>query len=247
MDNLNELKVMPIWVCWNKVEKSGRMTKVPCSAASGKTGTNEEYRDTWVRYADAIAAAQKYMYSGVGFVIPESWFFLDIDHKELSDPLVQDILSRFDTYAEYSQSGAGLHLYAEREGIVYKCIDALMDVIRNGLCYSEPKCVLDARQDYLEDNSTVISFFHECMVPRKHKDNCTAGKLYDVYRAWCADNNNGYAETAKAFRDKLCEYLGKDYKELTVHTENGTCYRDYTLSLEAKQQYVRVYGYDNLS
>ena len=138
-------------------------------------------------------------------------------------------------------------MYAEREGIVYKCIDALMDVIRNGYCYSEPKCVLDARQDYLEYNSTVISFFHECMVPRKHKDNCTAGKLYDVYRAWCVDNNNGYAETVKAFRDKLCEYLGHSYDELTVHTDKGTCYRDYTLSLDAKRQYVRVYGFDNLS
>ena len=108
-------------------------------------------------------------------------------------------------------------MYAEREGIVYKCIAALMDVIRNGYRYSEPKCVLDARNTYMEDNSTVITFFHECMVPRKHKDNCTTGKLYDVYRAWCVDNNNGYAETARAFRDKLCEYLGKDYKELTVH------------------------------
>ena len=82
----------------------------------------------------------------------------------------------------------------------------------------------------MEDNSTVITFFHECMVPRKHKDNCTTGKLYDVYRAWCVDNNNGYAETARAFRDTLCEYLGKDDKELTVHTEIGTCYRDPSLT-----------------
>ena len=35
--------------------------------------------------------------------------------------------------------------------------------------------------------------------------------------------------------------------ELTVHTEIGTCYRDYTLSLDAKRQYVRVYGYDSVS
>ena len=138
-------------------------------------------------------------------------------------------------------------MYAEREGIVYKCINALMDVIRNGLCYSEPPFVLNVRKTYMEDNSTVITFFHECMVPRKHKDNCTAGKLYDVYRAWCVDNNNGYAETARAFRDKLCEYLASSYKELTVHTENGTCYRDYTLFLDAKRQYARIYGYDNLS
>ena len=73
----------------------------------------ERYRGTWVRYDEAVKAAEKYLYSGVGFVIPEGWFFLDIDHKELSDTLVQEILSRFDTYAEYSQSGAGLHLYGK--------------------------------------------------------------------------------------------------------------------------------------
>ena len=54
MDNLSELKAMPIWVCWNKIEKNGRMTKVPCSAHGSKTGTNEEYRGTWVRYDEAI-------------------------------------------------------------------------------------------------------------------------------------------------------------------------------------------------
>ena len=59
MDNLNELKTMPIWVCWNKVEKSGRMTKLPCSASGGKTGTNEDYRATWVTYAEAVKAAEK--------------------------------------------------------------------------------------------------------------------------------------------------------------------------------------------
>ena len=734
MDNLSELKAMPIWVCWNKIEKNGRMTKVPCSAHGSKTGTNEEYRGTWVRYDEAIAAAQKYMYSGVGFVIPQGWFFLDIDHKELDDPLMQEILSRFDTYAEYSQSGAGLHLYgkcdfaglptetidgkrkldhryytknpgndmelyiggltnrfavftgnavedrpctdcteailltvnqdmrreekkpvsqkpldkfsalydrgdisgyhshseadaalctmlanrvgdnaaeidrlfrasalyrdkwerrdyreatirmalesyrerkialpnfiregkngtlivsapllakhvrenlhyifvrdngrqtmqiyvydggiyrlyapemlkgaikkfiadfnetfvtmrtlnevyglittdlgyisqdslnadegvinfenglldisgealvlkphtpqvlstiqipcrwndtpsptpvfdnyletltggnkdvqklllefmgaclsnvkgyrmkkalflvgkgdsgksqlkaltekllgrgnftgidlgeiearfgtgaiygtrlagssdmrfltvnelecfkritggdsifaefkgqqgfeytysgllwfcmnrlpkfggdngqwvydriiivecnnviakdkqdkllldkmyAEREGIVHKCVIALLDVIKNGYSFTEPDCVTQARSEYMKDNNTVLAFFHECMVPRLNgqKDNCTASKLYEVYKAWCVDNNHGYAETAKVFRDTLCEYLGKSYSELTMHTDKGTYWCGYTLSLDAKQEYARIYGIDFLS
>ena len=734
MDNLSELKAMPIWVCWNKIEKNGRMTKVPCSAHGGKTGTNEEYRGTWVRYDEAIAAAQKYMYSGVGFVIPQGWFFLDIDHKELDDPFVQKILHRFDTYTEYSQSGSGLHLYgkcdffrlptekidgrlrldrrfytknpgndlelyiggltnrfavftgdvvadkapadcteailqtlekdmrreekpapakpaatdkftqlyklgdisgyvshseadlalcimlaketkgdaaemdrlfrasalhrdkwerrdyreatlrmaleryeeesalpdfvyedkggnlhvsapllakhvrenlpyilvrdsgrqamqvyvyengcyrlyapemlkgaikkfiadynetfvtmrtlnevyglittdlgyisqdslnadegvinfenglldisgealvlkphtlqvlstiqipcrwndtpsptpvfdnyletltggnkdvqklllefmgaclsnvkgyrmkkalflvgkgdsgksqlkaltekllgrgnftgidlgeiearfgtgaiygtrlagssdmrfltvnelecfkritggdsifaefkgqqgfeytysgllwfcmnrlpkfggdngqwvydriiivecnnviakdkqdkllldkmyAEREGIVHKCVIALLDVIKNGYSFTEPDCVTQARSEYMKDNNTVLAFFHECMVPRlnRQKDNCTASKLYEVYKAWCVDNNHGYAETVKVFRDTLCEYLGKSYSELTMHTDKGTYWCGYTLSLDAKQEYARIYGIDFLS
>ena len=140
-------------------------------------------------------------------------------------------------------------MYAEREGIVHKCVIALLDVIKNGYSFTEPDCVTQARSEYMKDNNTVLAFFHECMVPRlnRQKDNCTASKLYEVYKAWCVDNNHGYAETAKFFRDTLCEYLGKSYSELTMHTDKGTYWCGYTLSLDAKQEYARIYGIDFLS
>ena len=34
-----------------------------------------------------------------------------MDHRELSDPLVQTLLKRFNTYAERSFSGNGFHIY----------------------------------------------------------------------------------------------------------------------------------------
>ena len=37
MDSMQELKEMPIWVCWNRKEKDGRITKVPCSVDGGGT------------------------------------------------------------------------------------------------------------------------------------------------------------------------------------------------------------------
>lgn len=40
-DNMQELKVMHIWICWKYEIKSGKRTKVPKSAASGATGTTE--------------------------------------------------------------------------------------------------------------------------------------------------------------------------------------------------------------
>ena len=51
--------------------------------------------------------------AGVGFTTPEGYFFLDIDHGELSDPLVQTLLTRFDSYTEYSVSGTGIHIYGK--------------------------------------------------------------------------------------------------------------------------------------
>lgn len=82
--------------------------------------------------------------------------------------------------------------------------------------------------------------------PGTVKDACTTGKVYDVYKAWCYDNNNGYAKTAKEFRDTLAGMLGSTFKDMTIHTDKGTCYRDLTLTIDAKQQYQREYGYDEL-
>ena len=75
----------------------------------------------------------------------------------------------------------------------------------------------------------------------------TANKVYQVYRDWCKDNNNGYAKTAKEFRETLSGHLGKSYAELTTHTKVGTCYKDYTLTEECKEQYNLCYGTDFLA
>lgn len=141
-------------------------------------------------------------------------------------------------------------MYAEREGIVYKAVKALQTVIANSYRFSEPDSVSKARDTYMCENNTVISFYHECMAERPQpgtvKDTCTTGKVYDVYKAWCYDNNNGYAKTAKEFRDTLAGMLGSTFKDMTIHTDKGTCYRDLTLTIDAKQQYQREYGYDEL-
>ena len=139
-------------------------------------------------------------------------------------------------------------MYAEREGIVYKAIKALQRVIANGYRFTEPHSVDLARERYMTENNTVISFFEECMCERsgnKIVDSATTGRIYNVYRAWCVDNNNGYAKTAKEFREALSAHLGKLFKDISVHTNRGTYYRNHTLTLEAKEQYSRVYGYDS--
>ena len=97
----------------------------------------------------------------------------------------------------------------------------------------------------MHTNNSVISFFDECMEPRPNNqivDLCTMGRLYDVYRAWCSDNNNGYAKTYREFRDQLAEYLGSSFKNLSVKRNNGTYLRSHTLNNETKSQYNKAYG-----
>lgn len=141
-------------------------------------------------------------------------------------------------------------MYAERNGIVYKAIKALQTVIANGYNFSEPESVLNARKEYQSDNSTVISFFEECMCPLQNDKinyHCTTGRIFKVYQAWCKDNNNGFAKTAREFREELAAHLNTTFTDMTTRRKGNTYYKYYTLNLESKQEYIKEYGYDEIT
>ena len=138
-------------------------------------------------------------------------------------------------------------LYAERDGIVYKAVKALQTVIANGYRFSEPDSVSVARETYMSENNSVISFYNECMTERPRRrieDSCSTGRIYKVYKAWCYDNNNGYAKTAGDFRKTLADHLDTTFVDMSVKRNNGTYYRNYTLTPEAKEEYAQAYGYE---
>lgn len=140
-------------------------------------------------------------------------------------------------------------LYEEREGIVYKAVMAFRGVIANGYRFTEPPEVIEARKAYRHTNNTVLSFFEECMTTRpggKINDMCTTGRVYKVYKAWCKDNNNGYAKTAREFRETLGAHLGTTFAEMTVrYGKGGNFYKDLTLTDTAKGEYAMEYGHDD--
>ena len=79
----------------------------------------------------------------------------------------------------------------------------------------------------------------------KITDQCTTGRIFKVYRAWCTDNNHGYAQTAKEFRDTLALHLDTTFSQMTVRRgKGGTFYREYALTSDAKELYAMAYGYD---
>ena len=107
---MQELMDMKIWFLWRKEMDGDRINKIPFAAGGGATGTNEKYRHTWVTYDEAVTAMKKQSAAGIGFVIPKGYFFLDIDHTSLTDPFVEMMLERFNTYTERSVSGGGIHI-----------------------------------------------------------------------------------------------------------------------------------------
>ena len=138
-------------------------------------------------------------------------------------------------------------LYAERNGIIRKAVTALRQVIANGYRFSEPESIAQARSDYQSSNSTVISFYEECMCPWEDGriiKHCTTGRIYKVYQAWCRENNNGYAKTAKEFREELAEHLGSTYADITTRQKGNTYYKTLTITAETKELFPTAYGYE---
>ena len=114
-DFMQELKLQKIWMLWRwEIKEDGKRMKIPMSASGGPCGTDANWSSSWVIYDEAVKAKEKVPNAaGIGFKIPEGYYFIDIDDRELSDPLVQTMFSRHDSYAEYSVSGAGIHQYGK--------------------------------------------------------------------------------------------------------------------------------------
>ena len=111
---VDELKSKKLWFLWSaKPGKNGKVTKVPFAANGGATGTDDAHKGTWVSFDDAESARNQFQASGIGLKIPTGFFLLDIDHKDISDPFAQLMLSRFSSYAEVSPSGKGIHIIGQ--------------------------------------------------------------------------------------------------------------------------------------
>ena len=117
----NQLKQMKRWVCY-KVEtlENGKKTKRPYNALNGSWArVNDDL--TWVGFNTAINGCIKYNCDGLGFVLGEGIFGVDLDNHptetgELEmtpqefNTLAGEFLGALNSYAEYSQSGNGIHI-----------------------------------------------------------------------------------------------------------------------------------------
>ncbi len=110
---MQELKKRKIWVCWNYIVEKDQKKKKPVSAYGTETGPDAAHAHTWVTYEEAKTVAEKNSFDGISFVILDGYFFLDIDHRDISDPLAALMLERFHSYAEKSGSGSGIHIYSK--------------------------------------------------------------------------------------------------------------------------------------
>lgn len=135
-------------------------------------------------------------------------------------------------------------MYKEREAIVTAAVLAFKYMLDSGGSFDIPEACRLEKERYKVENSPVLTFYNECCGPRKTTiDNCTCSKMYEVFKAWCKDNS-GYTPTKSEFRRELADYLANGDISKIVKKVHGINYFTFTVTLETKQTYPSVYGFD---
>ena len=140
-------------------------------------------------------------------------------------------------------------LYAERIGIIRKCVLALKSVIDAGYEYAIPESAKESLNVFKKENDSVLMFIDECVIKRPIEgfvDNCTTKIMYEVYKEWCKDNRL-FAEGKYTFREVFITHFGYENTQDAIYKTNKYRYfKDYTLAQDIKDEYHVIYGYDAL-
>jgi putative DNA primase/helicase len=120
----DELKRLPVWLCWRWVVDGKDKKKVPYyhtgkPRAGGKSLDTPNDRAQLVTFDEALAAFMKARrpYTGLGVALglePASNILLsgiDLDDIAPDDPRVRQIIKAAHSYAEISPSGTGLKIF----------------------------------------------------------------------------------------------------------------------------------------
>lgn len=110
-----ELQDLAQWVVWKLEKRYGKQTKVPYNPLTKqKAKTNNPA--TWGTFDDACAAYLGGQFAGLGFVFSttDPYVGVDLDHvideHGILNPEAAKIVAQFNSYAEISPSGTGLHI-----------------------------------------------------------------------------------------------------------------------------------------
>jgi len=118
-----EMKRLPNWICWkaeqNEKAHSG-INKIPINPLTGEKASSTA-PETWTYFDTALSASENFRdISGLGFVFTNTPYFgVDLDDmpEDLedyqhggSDNRIAEFVHGLQSYAEYSQSGKGIHI-----------------------------------------------------------------------------------------------------------------------------------------
>src|SRR5262249_9278654 len=118
----SELRARAQWVVWRYIPDGKKWTKVPLDPKTGSAAKSND-PETWGSFESASLTYQKAYggtraYDGIGYVFAadDPYCGADFDHcfdefegEQVIRPDAAEWIERFNSYTEFSVSGAGLH------------------------------------------------------------------------------------------------------------------------------------------
>lgn len=112
-----ELKELVQWCVWKyeRTDTNDKPTKIPYNPKTKRRVSSTDPQ-TWCAFSEAVEAVRNSVenYAGIGFVFSNRDPYCGIDLDDNSDTAIgtrqQFIFEQFNSYAEYSPSGKGLHI-----------------------------------------------------------------------------------------------------------------------------------------
>ena len=109
-----ELKELNRWVLYRLYwdERRGKYDKKPFNARTGGMAQSNN-PNTWCDYETALQVVD--LYDGLGFMLGDGIFGVDIDSVDIDSveadaPIVKEVITTLNSYAEVSPSGKGIHV-----------------------------------------------------------------------------------------------------------------------------------------
>ena len=129
-------------------------------------------------------------------------------------------------------------MYAEREGIVRKCVLAARNAIKTKK-FDIPETAIQEKEQFRIETNNTVRFCVECLQPLEDKEtgNIRKPELYAVYREWCSKQGYKNVVGSITFYKELCEYFNLSSSELFFHIKRGDFLDKYTLTWEIFSSY----------
>jgi P4 family phage/plasmid primase-like protien len=114
-------------------------------------------------------------------------------------------------------------LYADREGIIHKCIQHFREVINNGYKFTIPPECIKTLNEYKTDNSAVLEFWDECTEDRFRGDSekYTVTEVYNAFRNWNEEQGNRHKPAMQEFKREVGNFHHTDFSKIIKRNSAG--------------------------
>jgi len=194
-----ELAEMPRWGTWVRLEKDGKPTKVPCTIG-GRPMDHHGFTATLPQVVDAILGRGQVSVDGISYSARPSdrIVLIDFDHVatrpydiESVRPSVRDVLRNHfsGTYAEWSQSGHGLHVLCRGLKSDWRCRSDIDERSRVEIYCNQPVVMtgllIDGHPSQLADCQDGIDACYDLWFPEAAPRETSVGTVDDAaWRGW---------------------------------------------------------------